>query len=111
VRRPLVAGAEGIAGIEHQAGQAVRTELPLLTASGAFAVSYLAGLLALAVPGGLVVRETIFIVLLRPFTGFPAAVALAIASRVLMTGIELSLALPAALQRPPGAPQAPTPSQ
>lgn len=86
-------------------------DLPLLTAAGAFAVSYLAGLLALAVPGGLVVRETIFIVLLQPFTGLPAAVALAIASRVLMTGIELSLALPAALQRSSGGPHAPTPSQ
>jgi hypothetical protein len=86
-------------------------ELPLLAASGAFAVSYLAGLLALAVPGGLVVRETIFVVLLRPFVGLPAAVALAIASRLLMTGIELALALPAALQRRPGGPHAPTPSQ
>jgi hypothetical protein len=93
------------------AGLFAGTDLPLLTASGAFAVSYLAGLLALAVPGGLVVRETIFIVLLRPFTGFPAAVALAIASRVLMTGIELSLALPAALQRSAGGPQAPMPLQ
>ncbi|MEO6068488.1 MAG: lysylphosphatidylglycerol synthase domain-containing protein [Gemmatimonadales bacterium] len=73
--------------------------LPVLAASGAFAVSYLAGLLALVVPGGIGVRETIFIVLLRPYIGLPSAVALAIASRLLMTLIELSLALPAALQR------------
>lgn len=93
------------------AGLLAGAELPLLAASGAFAVSYLAGLLALAVPGGLVVRETIFVVLLRPFVGFPAAVALAIASRVLMTGIELALALPAALQRRRGGPQAPPSTQ
>jgi hypothetical protein len=93
------------------AGLFAGADLPLLAASGAFAVSYLAGLLALAVPGGLVVRETIFVVLLRPFVGFSAAVALAIASRLLMTGIELALALPAALQRRQDGPQAPSPTQ
>lgn len=83
--------------------------LPVLVASGAFAVSYLAGLLALVVPGGIGVRETIFVVLLQPFIGLPAAVALAIASRILMTLIELALALPAALQRRrAGSPTAPT---
>lgn len=81
------------------AGLFAGVELPLLAASGAFAVSYLAGLLALVVPGGIGVRETIFVVLLRPFTGLPVAIALAIASRLLMTLAELSLALPAALQR------------
>lgn len=84
-------------------------ELPLLVAAGAFAVSYLAGLLALVVPGGIGVRETIFVVLVQPFIGFPAAVALAIASRILMTLIELSLALPAALRtRQGGGPPNPT---
>lgn len=83
--------------------------LPLLAAAGAFAVSYLAGLLALVVPGGIGVREAIFVVLLRPFIGLPSAVALAIASRILMTLIELSLALPAALQRRrDGSPMPPT---
>ena len=72
-------------------------DLPLLVASGAFAVSYLAGLLALVVPGGIGVRETIFTVLLAPYLGIRSAVALAIASRLLMTLIELGLALPAAL--------------
>jgi uncharacterized membrane protein YbhN (UPF0104 family) len=73
-------------------------ELPLLVAAGAFAVSYLAGLLALVVPGGIGVRETIFVVLVQPYIGFQPAVALAIASRILMTLIELSLAIPSALR-------------
>lgn len=98
----------GVATRWLSAGLFAGAELPLLAASGAFAVSYLAGLLALVVPGGIGVRETIFVVLLRPFTGFPAAVALAIASRLLMTLVELSLALPAALQRRRRGPDTPT---
>lgn len=91
------------------AGLFTGSDLPLLAASGAFAVSYLAGLLALVVPGGIGVRETIFVVLLRPFTGLPAAIALAIASRLLMTLVELLLALPAALKhRQSGGPMTPT---
>lgn len=91
------------------AGLFAAPALPVLVASGAFAVSYLAGLLALVVPGGIGVRETIFVVLLTPFIGLPAAVALAIASRILMTLIELALALPAALQRRGGgSPTVPT---
>jgi len=82
-------------------------ELPLLVAAGAFAVSYLAGLLALVVPGGIGVRETIFTVLLAPYLGIRSAVALAIASRLLMTLIELGLALPAALARRGGTQEPP----
>ena len=80
--------------------------LPIATAAGAFAVAYLAGLLAVPVPGGIGVRETIFSVLLAPYIGIRSAVALAVASRLLMTLIELGLALPAALARR-GDPQPP----
>jgi hypothetical protein len=88
------------------AGLFAGADLPLLVAAGAFAVSYLAGLLALVVPGGIGVRETIFTVLLAPYLGVRSAVALAVASRLLMTLIELGLALPAALARR-GTPQEP----
>ena len=86
-------------------------DIPIATAAGTFAVAYLAGLLAIPAPGGIGVRETIFSVLLAPAIGIRAAVALAVASRLLMTLIELALALPAALQRRQGGPQAPTSSQ
>jgi hypothetical protein len=99
----------GLATVWLARGLFAEAELPLLVAAGAFAVSYLAGLLALVVPGGIGIRETIFVVLVQPFIGFPAAVALAIASRILMTLIELSLALPAALRyRQGGGPPNPT---
>lgn len=72
--------------------------LPIWTAAGAFAVAYIAGLLAIVVPGGLGVREFIFSVLVGPVLGTPAALALAVASRLMTTLIELALAVPAALQ-------------
>lgn len=68
--------------------------LPLGAAVGAFAASYLAGLLALFAPGGLVVREALFIVLLQPVLGLPNATALALASRLLLTITEVGVALP-----------------
>ena len=69
-------------------------ELPFAAAAGAFAASYLAGVLALFAPGGLVVREALFIVLLQPVLGLPRATALAIASRLLLTLTEVGIALP-----------------
>ncbi len=68
--------------------------LPLGAAVGAFTASYLAGLLALFAPGGLVVREALFIVLLQPVLGLPRATALALASRLLLTVTEVGVALP-----------------
>jgi hypothetical protein len=73
--------------------------IPVMTAAGSFAIAYLAGLLAVTVPGGLGVREFIFSALLEPYLGIRSAVALAVASRLLMTLIELALAVPAALAR------------
>ena len=72
--------------------------LPVATAAGAFAVAYLAGLLAIAVPGGIGVREFIFSLLVGRVVGIPTALALAVASRLVTTLIELALAIPAALQ-------------
>lgn len=68
--------------------------LPFTAAAGAFAASYLAGVLALFAPGGLIVREALFIVLLEPVLGLPRATALAIASRLLLTFTEVGIALP-----------------
>lgn len=85
-------------------------DLPIVTAAGAFAVAYLAGLLAVVVPSGLGVRETIFIALLQPSLGLGTAVALAVASRLVTTLVELGLAIPAALSRRGPAEAAPPPT-
>jgi hypothetical protein len=68
--------------------------LPFAASAGAFAASYLAGVLAIFAPGGLVVREALFIVLREPVLGLPSATALAVASRLLLTLTEVGLALP-----------------
>ena len=59
-----------------------------------FTASYLAGFLALFAPGGLGVREGLFILMLQGPLGIGAATALAIASRVLLTITELGAAAP-----------------
>ena len=83
--------------------------IPVAIGAGAFAVAYLAGLLAVTVPAGLGVRELIFSTLLAPYVGARAAIALAIASRLLTTLIEFGLAVPAALwQRRAGTATPPT---
>lgn len=63
-------------------------------AIAAFAASYVAGLVALFAPGGLVVREGLLIVLLQGSMGLGAATALAVASRLLLTVTELGAAFP-----------------
>ncbi len=64
------------------------------TAIAAFAASYVAGLVALFAPAGLVVREGLMIALLSSPLGLGAATALAVASRVLLTVTELGAAIP-----------------
>jgi len=59
-----------------------------------FTASYLAGFLALIAPGGLGVREGLFILMLQGPIGLGAATALALASRVLLTVTELGAAVP-----------------
>lgn len=65
---------------------------PLRVAVGAFVASYLAGLLFLLAPGGLVVRESVMLVMLQPAIGVAPAAALAVASRLLLTVTEVGLA-------------------
>ena len=66
---------------------------PLLAVS-AFTASYLAGFLALLAPGGLGVREALFIIMLQGPLGIGAATALAVASRLLLTITEFGAAVP-----------------
>ncbi len=61
---------------------------------GAFAASYVAGLVAVVAPAGLGVRESVFILMLQGSLGAPAAAALAIASRVMLTITEVGAAVP-----------------
>lgn len=67
---------------------------PLRAAIAAFTASYIAGLLAVIAPGGLGVREAVFILMLQGTLGAPAAAALAVASRVLLTFTEVGAAAP-----------------
>lgn len=68
--------------------------LRLQSAVAVFTASYLAGFLALLVPGGIGVREGVFILMLQGPIGIGAATALALASRVLLTITELGAAIP-----------------
>jgi len=68
--------------------------LSLRLATAAFAASYLVGFLALFAPGGIGVREGMFILMLKGPLGIGAATALAVGSRVLLTITELGAAAP-----------------
>jgi glycosyltransferase 2 family protein len=67
--------------------------LPLAVATGAFALGYILGLLALFAPGGVGVREVVLIGLLTPALGSGGAVAVSVGSRVLLTLTEVAAAL------------------
>jgi len=69
-------------------------ELALAPAIAGFAASYVAGLIAVFVPGGLLVREGLLVIMLQGSIGLGAATALAVASRVLLTITELGAAVP-----------------
>ncbi|MDQ3735194.1 MAG: flippase-like domain-containing protein [Actinomycetota bacterium] len=57
----------------------------LAEAIGAFALGMTAGLLAVASPSGLGVREAVLVALLAPFAGLGAALGVALASRLILT--------------------------
>ncbi|MGH7645627.1 MAG: lysylphosphatidylglycerol synthase domain-containing protein [Gemmatimonadales bacterium] len=71
--------------------------LSLPTAAGVFALGYIVGLLALFAPGGIGVREIVFIGLLSPALGSGGAVALSLGSRLVLTLCEAVAALAALL--------------
>ena len=69
-------------------------QLGIWTAVAVFTASYLAGFLALIAPGGLGVREGLFILMLQQPIGIGPATALAVASRLLLTLTEFGAAAP-----------------
>lgn len=68
--------------------------LGLAEAIGGFAASYIAGFLFLLAPGGLGVRESVFVIMLEPRIGLANALALAAVSRLGMTAADVLAALP-----------------
>lgn len=82
-------------------GRAVLPDRALMLppAIAGFAASYVAGLIAVFMPGGLVVRELLLVAILSPGLGLGPATALAVASRVLLTVTELGAAVPFLIPR------------
>lgn len=68
------------------------TALSMATATGVFAAGYVVGLLALFAPGGVGVREAVFVALLTPSVGSGGAIVLSLASRILLTLAEAGAA-------------------
>jgi uncharacterized membrane protein YbhN (UPF0104 family) len=68
-------------------------QLTLQVSVGVFAAGYVVGLLALFAPGGVGMRELVFIALLGPVMRYDVALALAVASRLLLTATEIGAAL------------------
>lgn len=68
-------------------------------AVGVFTCSYLVGFVALFAPGGLGPRESVFLLMLAGDIGLKPAMALAVASRLLLTGTEVLPAIPLLLRR------------
>lgn len=73
--------------------------LTLGMAVGTFTAAYLAGFLVFGVPAGLGVRETVFLALLQAPLGTGSTLALAAASRILLTAAELGAAAPFLMYR------------
>lgn len=76
------------------AGLLPRAALGLDVAIGAFTASYLAGLLFLPAPGGVGIRESVMVLMLQGPLGEGGALAMAIASRLLLTLTEFGAAAP-----------------
>ncbi len=87
-------GGYGLAFRLLAAGLLPDARLSLGLAVGAFTASYLAGLLFLPAPGGVGVRESVMVLMLQGPLGAGGALALAIASRILLTITELGAAAP-----------------
>lgn len=90
----LAWGGYGVAFWLLARGTLPAANFPLGVAIGAFTASYLAGLIFLLAPGGLVVREGFMILMLQGSIGPGNAAALAIASRLMLTLTEIGVAVP-----------------
>jgi hypothetical protein len=62
---------------------------------GIFAAGYLVGLVSLFAPGGVGVREAMYLALITPLAGGGAALTLTLGSRLLLTATEIAAALAA----------------
>jgi hypothetical protein len=99
-------GAYGVALIFLAKGLLPDLYLSLPQAIGVFTCSYLVGFIALFAPGGLGPRESVFLLMLAGDIGLKPAAALALASRLLLTGTEVLPAMPLLLRR--GTPNPPS---
>jgi glycosyltransferase 2 family protein len=97
-------GAYGVALTFLAKGLLPDLDLGLPQAIGVFTCSYLVGFVALFAPGGLGPRESVFLLLLAGDIGLKPAAALALASRLLLTGTEVLPAVPLLLRRSASAP-------
>ncbi|MFL5402031.1 MAG: lysylphosphatidylglycerol synthase domain-containing protein [Gemmatimonadales bacterium] len=91
--------AYGVALLCLTRGLLPEVHLSLPQAIGVFTCSYLVGFIALFAPGGLGPRESIFLLMLSGPIGLKPAAALALASRLLLTGTEVLPAVPLLLRR------------
>jgi hypothetical protein len=91
--------AYGVALIFLARGLLPEVHLTLPQAIGVFTCSYLVGFIALFAPGGLGPRESVFLLMLAGDIGLKPAAALALASRLLLTGTEVLPAVPLLLRR------------
>jgi uncharacterized membrane protein YbhN (UPF0104 family) len=87
-------GLYGLAFLALAQGLVPAPAMGWTESTAVFATSYLVGLIAALAPGGLGPREFVFVLLLSPTLGPKLAVALAVASRLLLTVTELGAALP-----------------
>lgn len=91
--------AYGLAFVALTHGVLPEASLPWTLATSVFTTSYLIGLLVAFAPGGLGVRESMFVLLLGGPLGVKLAGALALATRVTLTIAELGAAVPFLLIR------------
>jgi glycosyltransferase 2 family protein len=91
--------AYGVALLLLARGLLPEVHLSLAQAIGVFTCSYLVGFIAVFAPGGLGPRESVFLLMLSGQIGLKPAAALALASRLLLTGTEVLPAVPLLLRR------------
>ena len=91
--------AYGVALLMLARGLLPDAGLTLAQSIGVFTCSYLVGFLALFAPAGLGPRESVFLLMLAGEIGLKPAAALALASRLLLTGTELLPAIPLLFRR------------
>lgn len=89
----------GVALLLLSRGLLPEVELSLPRAVGVFTCSYLVGFIALFAPAGLGPRESVFLLMLAGDIGLKPAAALALASRLLLTGTEILPAILLLLRR------------